>query len=257
MPITFKLVGNVNSKSLEIKKDITGTIRLSNIISIFVEYGLSSDDFKDIRIIQNSHTIDSEDKIFNVNEGDNVTVFIFCTVKDIREKLAILFLKHSTTVTTQELPTNKFPALLSQASFAPSEGVNTFCNQEVDNLLEKSIEDKVEEEIAPELSEEIINEMNKKTLELFKDDDFCNLIKIYYTKPNLIKTFMNFVSHGDIININIPKVEEAKDYTASIKLIQSLGLDSSEDKINKALTIFNGHINLALRLLLCQKSIQF
>ena len=41
MPILFKLVGCVNSKILEIKKDITGELRLSNIHSIFEIYELN------------------------------------------------------------------------------------------------------------------------------------------------------------------------------------------------------------------------
>jgi hypothetical protein len=129
-------------------------------------------------------------------------------------------------------------------------------NVEIDLSLQKSIEDKDEESI-PELTEEIITEMNKKTLKLFQDEDFCTLIKIYYNKPELIKTFMNFVSHGDIVNINIPKVEESIDYTTSINILKSLGLDSSNEEIEKVLALFNGHLSLALRTLLCQKAISF
>lgn len=250
MPITFKLVGNVNSKLLEIKQNITGTICLSNIITSFELLGMSSEDFKDIRIVHNSQTLDSDEKSFNVTETDDLTIFVFSTVKEIREKLGQLFLKYGSTIKSPELPKllSKFPPLLPQASFA--------LNQEIDESLQKSIEDK-EEEVVPELSEEIITEMNKKTLKLFQDEDFCSLIKIYYTKPELIKTFMNFVSHGDIVNITIPKTEEQIDYSASINILKSLGLDSSNEEIGKALALFNGHLSLALRLILCQKAISF
>jgi hypothetical protein len=250
MPITFKLVGNVNSKLLEIKQNITGTICLSNIITSFELLGMSSEDFKDIRIVHNSQTLDSDEKSFNVTETDDLTIFVFSTVKEIREKLGQLFLKYGSTIKSPELPKllNKFPPLLPQASFA--------LNEEIDQSLQKSIEDK-EEETIPELSEEIITDMNKKTLKLFQDEDFCSLIKIYYTKPELIKTFMNFVSHGDIVNITIPKTEEQIDYSASINILKSLGLDSSNEEIGKALALFNGHLSLALRLILCQKAISF
>jgi len=254
MPITFKLVGNVNSKLLEIKQNITGKICLSNIITSFELLGMSSEDFKDIRIVHNSQTLDSDEKSFNVTETDDLTIFVFSTVKEIREKLGQLFLKYGSTIKSPELPKllNKFPPLLHQASFALDQN----SNQEVDTSLQKPIEDKEEEPI-PELSEEIISEMNKKTLKLFQDEDFCSLIKIYYTKPELIKTFMNFVSHGDIVNITVPKSEEQIDYTASINILKSLGLDSSNEEIGKALALFNGHLSLALRLILCQKAISF
>lgn len=68
---------------------------------------------------------------------------------------------------------------------------------------------------------------------------------------------MNFVSHGDIVNITIPKVEESIDYSTSINILKSLGLDSSNEQIEKALILFNGHLSLALRLLLCQKATAF
>ena len=258
MPITFKLVGNVNSKLLEIKQNITGKICLSNIITIFELLGMSSEDFKDIRIVHNSQTLDSDEKCFNVTETDDLTIFVFSTVKEMREKLGQLFLKYGSIIKSQELPKlhNKFPPLLHQASFALDQNPNQETTQQVDIFLQKSIEDK-DEEVLPELSEEIITEMNKKTLKLFQDEDFCSLIKIYYTKPELIKTFMNFVSHGDIVNITIPKAEEQIDYTASINILKSLGLDSSNEEIGKALVLFNGHLSLALRLLLCQKATSF
>lgn len=262
MPITFKLVGNVNSKALEIKTDISGTIKLSNIISIFESLGLSSNDFKDIRIVHNSHTLDSEEKSFIVNEKDNLIVFIFSTVREIREKLGFLFLKHATNLkdqlsesvsTSNNLSLQNFNQRNSDEQGNKEDDRET--DKEVDKELQISIEDK-EEEAVPELSEDIIKEMNKKTIKLFQDPDFCNLIKIYYLKPELITTFINFVSHGDIINMVLPKVTgEVKDFSESINILKSLGINATEEQMLESLTIFNGHLNLTLRSLLCQKTL--
>lgn len=259
MPITFKLVGNVNSKALEIKTDISGTVRLSNIISIFESLGLSSNDFKDIRIVHNSHTLDSEEKSFTISEKDNLIVFIFSTVREIREKLGFLFLKHATNFKDQpsELvltSSNLSPQNFNQGDREVNKEDDREGDREVDKELQISIEDK-EEEAIPELSEDIIKVMNEKTIKLFQDPDFCNLIKIYYLKPELITTFINFVSHGDIINMVLPKVEgQVKDFSESINILKSLGIDATEEQMLESLTVFNGHLNLTLRSLLCQKT---
>lgn len=63
MPLTFKLVGNVDSKLLEIKQNITGMICLSTIISNFELLGMSPDDFKHIKIVHNSQTLNNDEKV--------------------------------------------------------------------------------------------------------------------------------------------------------------------------------------------------
>jgi len=259
MPIVFKLVGNVNSKVLEIKRDVTGIVRLSNIISMFEIYGLSSDDFQQIRFVANSETLKDNDKFFSVGTDDNLVVFVFSAHKETREKLAVVFLKNATNI--QEKPSHESsegPLVATRpliGTVQDTNVLNRFTKEEtVDEELQKPVVDK-EVEVTPELSEEVINEMNKKTSKLFADKDFCNLVKIYYSKPELIKTFLSFVSHGDIININIPILGEKKDYSESIMMLRSLGITESDEVLTDALEAFNGHLNLTLRALLCEKAI--
>ena len=256
MPIVFKLVGNVNSKVLEIKRDVTGVVRLSNIVSMFEIYGLTSDDFQQIRFVANSETLKDNDKFFSVGSDDNLVVFVFSAHKETREKLAVVFLKNATNIQDKSPELGPLVATRPLIGTVQDQNVlNRFTKEEsVDEELQKPVVDK-EVETTPELSEEVINEMNKRTAKLFADKDFCNLVKIYYSKPEIIKTFLGFVSHGDIVNINIPKMEEQKDYSESIILLQSLGISESTEELQNALEAFNGHLNLTLRALLCKKAI--
>ena len=53
--------------------------------------------------------------------------------------------------------------------------------------------------IIPTFTSEIIDEMNTKTISLFSDSDFRNLISIYLRKPELFSVLAQYVQHGNII----------------------------------------------------------
>jgi hypothetical protein len=127
----------------------------------------------------------------------------------------------------------------------------------VDPELTKPVVDKVEEEKTPELSQEVIDAMNLKTAKLFESKDFKHLVRIYYSNPDVIKTFLNFVSHGDIAKMTIPTMTEEKDFSVEIGMLKSLGITESDEVIGQVLKAFNGHLNLSLRVLLCRKAVNF
>jgi len=222
MPIIFKLVGNIKLKVLEIKYDINGIVRLSSIISIFKNYGIPAENFEHIKFIVESEQLNNNSKFFEVSDNYNLIVFIFTSKKDINDKLIDIFSKNN----------------ISDID---------------DEEITKSIVDKIEEEI-PELSQDIINSNNTKTLELFENPNFKHLVKIYFNEPNIFKTFLQFISHGDITNMTIPISNQEKDYSVEIEHIKSLGITESDEVILHFLKKYNGHINLSLRAFLCQKA---
>ena len=209
MPITFKLVGNIKSKLLEIKYDINGIVRLSTIISIFKNYGIPPENFEHIKVIIEREPLTNDSKFYQVLDDYNLIVFIFTSKKDINDNLIEIFSKHNI--------------------------------------------DKIEEKI-PELSQDIINSNNIKTVQLFENPNFKQLVKIYFNEPELFKTFLKFISHGDITNMNIPTIDEEKDYSVELEYIKSLGITENDKVILQFLKKYNGHINLSLRAFLCQKA---
>lgn len=209
MPITFKLIGNIKSKLLEIKYDINGIVRLSSIISIFKNYGIPPENFEHIKVIIEREPLTNDSKFYQVLDDYNLIVFIFTSKKDINDNLIEIFSKHNI--------------------------------------------DKIEEKI-PELSQDIINSNNIKTVQLFENPNFKQLVKIYFNEPELFKTFLKFISHGDITNMNIPTIDEEKDYSVELEYIKSLGITENDKVILQFLKKYNGHINLSLRAFLCQKA---
>ena len=210
MPVTFKLIGNIKSKLLEIKYDINGIVRLSSIISIFKNYGIPPENFEHIKVIIEREPLTNDSKFYQVLDDYNLIVFIFTSKKDINDNLIEIFSKHNI--------------------------------------------DKIEEKI-PELSQDIINSNNIKTVQLFENPNFKQLVKIYFNEPELFKTFLKFISHGDITNMNIPTIDEEKDYSFELEYIKSLGITENDKEILQFLKKYNGHINLSLRAFLCQKAI--
>lgn len=240
MPIIFKLVGNVKLRGLQIKYDIIGEINLSTIVSIFKTYGIPSECFEYIQFITESETLKNDSKFFDISNDYDQIIFVFTAQKKINEQLINIFSENiKDEITTTPL-------------------VKTDINNDIDNVeLNKPIYDKVEEENPAELSQDIINSCNAKTIKLFENKNFQHLVKIYYTDPDIIKTFINFVSHGDIVKITIPKIDEEKDYSDEINLLKSIGISENDEVIIKVLKRFNGHINLSFRTLLRNKAINY
>lgn len=107
-----------------------------------------------------------------------------------------------------------------------------------------------------EFNDSIIEESNNKTLELFKNDDFKTLMKIYIENPDVFKVFSGYITNGDVdIKMDNGTTDE-KDYTNDVEFLKSSGLDNvSDQNILNALKKFKGHYNMAIRYLLCQQSL--
>ena len=126
----------------------------------------------------------------------------------------------------------------------------------IDPFLQKVIDTPVIEEITPTLDDETVKTINEKTSKLFDNDDFKELIRIYYTNQGIMKTFLNFIVHGDIVGINIPESVEGKTYPNEVARLKELGVKETDENIIKCLSNFNGHLNLTLRALLVRNAVQ-
>ena len=254
MPVIFKLVGGVNSKVLEIRKDMVGVLRLSNITAIFEIYGLNSDELEHVRFVANSETIKSNEKVFHIASEDNFVVFVFSAVKEIKEKLIMIFSQNATNKDDDSVPVLSLPRPLI-GTIQDTNTLNKFTkiDEEPDKELTKKIDSK-ENTLVPVLDDTIVDEINIKTTKLFQSEDFKNLIRIYYTNQDVMKTFFSFINNGDIVKIDIPR-DESKNYDDKIQLLKSLGITETDDQIKQCLISFNGHLNLSLRALLVRKAV--
>lgn len=237
MPVIFKHVGNIGTNKFEIHKELFGTLKLSNIEMIFEEYGLTKEELSNIKFIANSETLKNDEKSFTITNDELLTIFVFSTIKHVKEKLEDIFIKKSTNIQPKTTISIVEPNIV------------------VDPYIQRSI-NPVENDNVPILDDSIVKMMNEKSSKLFENDDFKHLIRIYYSNQDIMKTFLQFIAHGDIVKINIPKNEDSVIlYEKEIAIFRSLGIKESDENIKKCLSNFNGHMNLTLRALLCRKAI--
>jgi hypothetical protein len=238
MPIIFKPVGTSGPRKLEIRNDTIGPITLTDIEAIFNAYGINEEEMENIKFVANSETIKSKEKVYEITKEENLTIFVFSAARQLKEKLDDIFIKHST-FESQDLPV---------ATIVPA-------TKNIDSFLQRVIDTPVIEEVTPTLDDETVKSINEKTSKLFDNDDFKELVRIYYTNQGIMKTFLNFIVHGDIVKINIPESVDTKTYSNEVAILKQLGITESDENIIKCLSNFNGHLNLTLRALLVRKAV--
>jgi hypothetical protein len=236
MPVLFRLVGSVNSRVLEIRKNMFGEFNLGHFHSIFKSYGLEDEELDEIKFVMQSETLKDKQKIIKIDMENTLNIFVFSINPYIKEKLSKIFFENCC---PGEEPEKKFVDL-----------------KKPEPELQKKIYVE-EKEIIPELDEESVSNINKEILKLFESDDFKSLIKIYYTNQDIMKTFFNYINSGDIIKFSVPEGAKTKTFEKEIQTLKSLGINENDDEIRKCLITCNGHLNLALRKLLVQKCILF
>lgn len=232
MPVIFKPVGMTDLNGVEIHEDLPNTFKLADIENIFAKYGLTAEDFNTIKFIDKHTTIKKdEEKTYS----NTVTILVFSVLKTTKDKLEIIF-KQKGKKTDPDIST-----LIEE-------------DQVVDPFIQKPL-DKAEPKQDFILDDNFVKAMNMKTVELFNDEDFQHLIRIYSTKKHLYKTLNQYVSHGTIVKINIPKSEVIDLYEEEISQLRKVGITESDETIRQVLSNFNGHLNLSLRDLLCKKAV--
>jgi len=113
---------------------------------------------------------------------------------------------------------------------------------------EKNKEDNDDKDNDEKKVEKVENMNFKQNLDIFKDEDFLTLIKIYKNRGYLFNDFYKYINSAEIINFN--KTINESELTDNINFIKNLNLNFSDESIKNALEKTGNHINLALRYLL-------
>ena len=116
-------------------------------------------------------------------------------------------------------------------------------DEDVDDEITKPIP---EEEI--KISDDIIEASNVETIKLFQDKDFLTLMDIYNRNAEAFKIFSRYISSGTVLMNSLEKSND--EFLVELNEIKKLNIGKSDEEIQNALQMFNGHLNLSLRYLL-------
>tara|TARA_Y100000813_G_C24063443_1_gene305136 strand:- start:25 stop:792 length:768 start_codon:yes stop_codon:yes gene_type:complete len=239
MSINYKFIAVQNSQNckteMKHEKELeNNTINYNQVKDYFLEIGkeyeiVEEDIINTKFIINNSLNMSlNEDTNFEVTSEEIKIIFVFTVENDTRAKLKKLF-------------NDKGFVSEKKQDNGKKETTSTPDPEIVKPIPEDDIK----------ITEEIINESNKKTIELFGDEDFKTLLSIYKSNPEIFKTFSSYVCNGDVIIESFEKKEsESFQYDEQLQHIKSLDLSIDEDKIIDSLNRNNGHLNLSLRYIL-------
>jgi hypothetical protein len=223
MSVLFKLVG------IKVEKDTKSeilcnfgsknSINLSDILSIFDGFGLNIDKSKEkhIKFITDSETI-KEENSYKISSDSKRVIFIFSMNSDVKQEFVEIFNKHGI-VKEEEM------------------------NVDADDEITKPIP---EEEI--KISDDIIEASNVETIKLFQDKDFLTLMDIYNRNAEAFKIFSRYISSGTVLMNSLEKSND--EFLVELNEIKKLNIGKSDEEIQNALQMFNGHLNLSLRYLL-------
>jgi hypothetical protein len=247
MPIVLKLVGfTQDHKSYQIKDKFTGPINLRLLHELFIHWNLTTDDIDKIKFITDSEQIKNPDKTFEIKEDDERLIFVFTSDRDVRLKLLNIFSSHGTEI-------NK--------DFKPDESLKT-TSQKLENPDPEICKPLTQKKLDPvqQLTPDIIELMNVKSVSLFSDPDFKNLVSIYLRKPELFSTLSQYVQSGNVIEESFipPKTidqltsDELEHYQQLADKLKHLELGVSNDFLINRLIFFSGHLNLTVRSILCE-----
>lgn len=232
MPVLFKLVGiqindgiktDMKFFKLEESKE---SFNLDDVEKFFIELGLEPN--HEIKYITESQTM-IKDKDYKIKKDSEKIVYVFTLNSDIKSVLIEIFKKNG--IESEKKPNKE---------------------KTVDPSLSKPIPF---EEI--KITEEIINNSNEETIKLFQEEDFKSLLTIFIKNPGMFRRFSSYITSGDVV-VDSEKFSSSKeeDYSKQLEDIKELNIKVSEEDITNALNKFNGHLNLTLRYLLYQNSVE-
>lgn len=256
MPLIFKLVGFTQDKKYyEIRDTFDGPINLKLLQDLFVFWGFTIDEFEKIKLITDSEQIKNPDKVFPVKSDEDRVIFVFTSEPQIRTKLQQVFIKEGNEVSQH----SGLHLQLTEKKIDQSEQQTTLLQpiqpeQEICQPITVKKPDPI-----PVMTPELIDLMNVKSISLFNDPDFKNLISIYLRRPELFNTLAQYVQHGNVIDESLDQTktldtisqDELAKFQSLVEKINNIGLGVSEEIIIKQLIKFNGHLNLTVRSILC------
>lgn len=232
MPVTYKFIAVDKHKKTELyhsKELVDNSINYEQVKNFFIDtgYNITESDLINIKfIINNSQNMSlNEDENYLIDDNETKTIFVFTVDKETRTKLLELFNEKG------RISENKKVTINSEK---PSEEI-------IKPIPEEDIK----------ITNEIIEESNNKTIELFKNNDFKTLLKIYKNNPDVFKTFSSYVSSGDAVINSFDDIDSnINNYNNEFEQIKNLDLSLSDESIKKSLIKHKGHLNLSLRYLL-------
>jgi hypothetical protein len=237
MPLVFKLVTNtsIDNTLYQLKDAYEGVLNLELLNELLIFWGFNINEISSIKFIIDSEQIKDPNMNYLITKNEDKIIYVFTNDINLRNKFQTIFTK------TEINTISKVETTL--------EIIENQCNETKDCKSEISENDK----IIPELSPEIINSMNLKTIELFNDNDFRNLLSIYLRKPELYNTLLRYIQNNDIIEASLYKKpkeisrDEVDEYTKLINELKKLELGFDDNVIMDKLIKYSGHLNLTLR----------
>jgi len=231
MPLTIKLTGT----PFEIRSGYCGHVVLPNLFKIFIDNEMSVDEIRTMKFIHNYEQMNEQTSVLVV-PNSNEEFHVFSDVPEVKHKLCLVFM-------SLQKSSNRQP----QENTNQNNGYYTKPEEQITAPV-------VDEEPAVVITMEHIKATNLKTIELFQNKDFKSLVSIYYSNPSIIKTFLSFITNGNIVELpfseNIMQQDE-NEMRKHIQYFRELGITTENENIVKALHMFKGHLNLTLRYLLC------
>jgi hypothetical protein len=239
MPLIFKLVGyTADGKYCQIRQDLQGAINLNYIHGEFNKMGLSMGCLDRIKFITDSDNIKSNEKTYLITKDEDRIIFVFTPDMTLRSILKDIFDKYGSEIPSMAQSQNSAPESASEVSAS-------------DHTITKPLT--TIQSIEPTITPEIIQSMNAKTIKLFEDTDFCNLISIYLKRPELFTTLSRYIIHGNVMEIDSLKNSTEpsdEDILRYKELLPHIKLDVSDDIKLKYLVKYQGHLNLTIRAIL-------
>ncbi len=254
MPLVLKLVGfTQDNKYYQIRDPFEGPINLKLLHELFLHWNLTQEDIEKIKFITDSEQIKIPEKSFDVRADEDRLIFVFTADKEVRTKLLTIFMNEGSEVEKVRKPSESDVSTETvQTNKTEQETINP------DPEICKPITSK-EPDTIPQLTPDLIEIMNVKSVSLFADPDFKNLIGIYLRRPDLFATLSQYIQNGNVIEQSLVPVktydqlteDELKVYQELVVKIKHLGLNVSDQVIINKLIKYSGHLNLTVRSLLC------
>jgi len=197
----------------------------------FLKYGIISDDeLNTCMVISNSKNLKKEsimDDASNMQSiKSNYKIYIYCLNQDIKNKLIAIFKCYG-------------EKLLYNLEACESEECLSFKNETVIDY--------------------------KPNFELFNNDDFINLIRIYKIKPDIFKEFYKFISseglekQSDVKCIDlyplVPCIEKFLDN--NLECIKKYKFNITDDYIRESLQKNNNNLGLTLKYILSHDFVKY
>lgn len=261
MPLVFKLVGyTADKKHYEIKDPFSGPINLKLLFELYKLWGLTDDEIANIKFITDSEQIKNPEKSFNVKDDEDRVIFVFTANAAIRQKLHDIFIREGCEIqivakTNNTDATNTNTSSVTYPVYAqPATPDSEIC---------QPITQVVKPDPIPVLTQEVVDTMNVKSVSLFADQDFRNLISIYIRKPELFSVVAKYIQNGNVIEESLGPVittdmlsdDVLANYKKLAQEVKNLGITNSDEIIMSRLIKYSGHLNLTVRSLLCEQSV--